>query len=717
MSVRSEVLEWSIGIVGVLVAIWKLPHLIQLSIWEVVFLLVLAVVLEAVAVPMGKAEGTLIIVVPVAVAVAYSSAAAICVLAAAELVTPFVTRQRRKWSTWLFNAGQYSLSAYFMSLVYQAVIGGHRWQGVLDWTLLIGILVGALTFMVANHLFIIAVLAMRGDFAPADVSGLMSSDSVNFLASLPFVLLFILATDSFPIFAPLLMLPLALMSQLLRLYRKMTVLRDIHTAVLRLTSEFDIDTICEQAATTAAKVTYADSVGVYILADSKDILIPSIIYPHVAARDFDLQGIRKTSGGVIWSIVESGTWGYVPYVKKDPRVRYNGVNGRNYLSMAVFPMQTRGEIQGVIVLHSLRPYALGEYAGYIQVLSGQVGVLIENAKLYQQLQEQSWHDGATGLYNYRFLYEELDRRIHQTPTTHAVFSLAVLDLDYFKKFNDTYGHLAGDAVLRSVGMLLRSLAGPNAIVARYGGEEFAILLPGGAEAAYQSIEAIRIAILRHVVEFQGYRLQGITVSGGIASYPEHAKDDRDLLLKADSAMYWGAKERGRNRVAMYAPEFDAQLFVDKLTGLYTYHFLNIRVREEVERGVHIWGILSFDLENFSFINSAFGFDAGDDVLRESSRILRECLRSHELACRFGGDEFLVLLPGVSAEELVAIAERVQRAIQGHRFDFSTRVVLSIRVRRSMEVCENVTEPGTLFEQVGRLFSQINAQKATDLPLV
>jgi diguanylate cyclase (GGDEF)-like protein len=716
-SVRSAGLEWSIGIVGVLVAVWKLPHLIQLPIGEIVFLLVLAVVLEAVPVPMGKAEGTLIIVVPLGVAVAYSPDAAICVLTAAELITPFVTKNRRKWSTWLFNAGQYSLSAFFMSLVYEGITGAHSWQGVLDWTLLAGVLFGGLTFMLVNHLFIISVLAVRGDFVRSDLSALISNDGLNFLASLPFALLFILATNSFRFWAPLLMVPLALVSQLLRLYRRMTVLRDIHTAVLRLTSEFDIDTICEQAATTAAKVTFADSVGVYIMTDARDTLIPSIIYPPVAAQDFDLQGIRKADGGVIWSIVESGTWGYVPHVKKDPRVRDNGMDGRKYLSMAVFPMQTRGELQGAIVLHSLRPYAFGAFAEYIQVLSGQVGVLIENAKLYQQLQEQSWHDGATGLYNYRFLYEELDRRMRQSPNSGQGFSLAVLDLDYFKKFNDTYGHLAGDAVLRSVAALLRSLAGPDAIVARYGGEEFAVVLPDGAEAAYHRIESIRLAILRHVVEFQGYRLQGITVSGGIASYPEHAADDRDLLLKADSAMYWGAKERGRNRVAMYAPEFETQLFVDKLTGLYTYHFLNIRVREEVDRGVRTWGILCIDLENFAFINSAFGFDVGDDVLREASRILSDCLRSQELACRFGGDEFLILLPGVSTHELVAISERVQRAIQSHRFDFSSKVLLSVRVRKSMDVCEDVVEPGTLFEQVGQLFSQINTQKVTDLPSV
>lgn len=707
-------LEWSIGIIGVLVAAWNLPFLFHLPIWEVIFLLALAIVLEAIPVPMGKAEGSLIFVVPLGIVAAYSPAAAICVLTVAELVAPLLMRRRKKWSTWIFNAGQYTLSALVMSVVFQAIVGQSA-TGGLNLTVFAGLLLSGLAFMVVNHLFVLTVLVVRRDFVRSDLKALVLSDGLNFATSFPFVILFIYSAGSFHLWAPLLMTPLALVSQLLRLYRRMTVLRDIHTAVLTLTNEFDIDTICEQAASTAVKVTYADAVSVYIMSDTRDVLVPSIIYPESAARDFSLEGIHKSSGGVIWSILQTGKWGYVPHVKKDPRVREDGVSGRQYLSMAVFPMQIRGELEGVIVLYSRRPYAFGEFTEYIRVLSGQVAVLIENAKLYQQLQEQSWHDGATGLYNYRFLYEELGRRMRYATQSGKPLSLAVLDLDYFKKFNDTYGHLAGDAVLKSVAVLLKFLAGPDSIVARYGGEEFALVMPVPAEVAYQRVEAIRIAVLRHVVEFEGYRLQGITVSGGIASYPEHAADDRDLLLKADSAMYWGAKERGRNRVALYAPEFDTQLFVDQLTGLYTYHFLNIRAREEIERGVQTWGILCLDLENFAFINSTFGYEVGDAVLRDSSSVLRDCLRTHELACRFGGDEFLVLLPRVSMEELSAIAERVQRAIQSHRFDFSTNVVLSIRARRVVDVIETVTEPGALFEQVGLLFAKINEDKVTNLP--
>ncbi|KPV42275.1 hypothetical protein AN477_18370 [Alicyclobacillus ferrooxydans] len=714
----SSSLEWAIGILGVFVAVWYLPGLTRLSIWTVLFLLVLAIVLEAIPVPIGKTEATLIFVIPLGLVAAYSSSAAICVLAAAELLTPFLVQKRRKWSTWLFNAGQYALSAYVMALVFHLVAGQSRVAAdSLNWRVVVAVIVSGLTLMIVNHLFITTILRVRRNFVRSDLVALVTNDGLSLLASFPFVLFFIVAAGPLPVLAPVLMTPLAFIGQLFRLYRRMTVLRDIHTAVLKLTSEFDIDTICEQAASTAARVTYADAVSVYTLSEEKDVLMPSIIYPTTAIHDFNLEGIPKSAGGVIWSIVESGTWGYVPHTKHDVRVKDDGANGREYLSLAVFPMQTRGETQGAIVLYSLRPYAFGEYQEYLQVLSGQVAVLIENAKLYQQLQEQSWHDGATGLYNYRFLYEELERWIRDAEKTQKHLSLAVLDLDYFKKFNDTYGHLAGDAVLRSVGVLLSGMAGSDSIVARYGGEEFAVLMPVGPELANERVEAMRVAIARHVVDFQGYQLQGISVSAGIASYPDHAMDDRDLLLKADSAMYWGAKERGRNRVACYSPEFDAQLFVDQLTGLYTYHFVNIRLREEMEKGIQSWGALCIDVENFSFINSAFGFGVGDEILRRVSLILTECLRTNELACRFGGDEFLVLLPGVSAHELAAIALRLKRAVQSFRFEFANNVVISVRIRQKLDVVEDVGESGAVFELVGQMFATLNDHVVSELPSV
>lgn len=714
---KSVVWEWVIGVCGIVVVGFQIPQLAHLPVLEILILILLGITLEMFPVNVGKAQGSLMYIMPLALVVSYSPAAAICVTACAELAVPLRRDQRKKFSTWLFNAGQYALSAYVMSLVYERLAGSGT-RSTLNWDTLLPLLVAMIVFLVVNHFFIHFVYWLRDRFEARDVLHLIITDGVNFLAVIPFVLLFIIASGPYPRLAPTFMLPVVLVSQVVRMYRNMANLREVHTELLKLTGEFDVDTISEHIAQTAYKLTYADAVGVYIMNDERDTLVPSMFYPTDAAEDFSLGGRHRDEGGVIWAIVDSGMWSYVPNVNKDPRVRYDGVQGkREYLSMAVFPLQTRGHIEGALVLYSTMAYAFGDFIKYTGILATQVSVLIENARLYQQLQEQSWQDGATGLYNYRYLYEELSRRFADAKASSKPLSVAVIDIDSFKKFNDTYGHLAGDAVLRSIGSLLKGLAGKESLVARYGGEEFAIVFPLPSIEALKEVEHIRSEIMRHVVEFDDYHLQGITVSCGLASFPEHTQNDRELLLKADSAMYWGAKQRGRNRTALYSPEFDAQLFVDQLTGLYTHHFANIRVREEMDRGVHQWGILCMDLENFAYINSAFGFDAGDQVLRQTSAILRESLRANELACRFGGDEFLVLLPGVSREELNSISERIQKAIQTQRFQFGTNVVVSVHVRHHGEAFEELVEPGILFEQVGRLFTEMNTGEVTSVKRV
>jgi len=705
---RSSALEWLIGGLGIAVGLFEVPQFAEIPSLEILFLLGLGIVLELVPVPIGKAKGSLLYVVPLALVVAYSPAAAICVTIAASLIVPSIHKVKMIWSTRVFNSGQYGLSALAMTLVYRVVAG----QGVgaaITVRVLAGLIVACLVFMAVNHGFVHLVLYVRGGFQITDVWSLLMVDGVNFFAAIPFAILFILASGPWPLWAPILMLPVLLVSQVFRMYRKSAILRDVHTALLRLTGELDVDTITLHAAATAARVTNADAVAIYMFDAAHNSLIPNMVFPTAAAKDFKLDGLARTDGGIIWAIVESGSFTYVPNTQKDSRVIDDGVGGRYYHSLAVYPLQTHGSSQGALVLYSLRPYSFDETDHELtRVLAGQVAVLLENAKLYQQLQEQSWRDAATGLYNYRYLYEELERRTNAARRLKRPLSVVIVDIDSFKKFNDTYGHLAGDAVLKSIAQFLQAMVGSDSVVARYGGEEFAMILPVSPDEAVAQMETIRMEVLHHVVNFQGYRLQGITVSSGVAGFPEHAIDDRDLLLKADSAMYWGAKQRGRNRTALYAPEFDTQLFVDELTGLYTYHFVNIRVRTEIEQGVRHWGVLCFDIDNLSFINETFGTEAGERVLRESSLILKEYLRTNELACRFDGDEFLVLLPGITDKELGAISGRLSSALHEQRFEFRSNVLIPAHIRWSSGAFVGVDEAGTLFEQVGRMFGELNA---------
>ncbi len=180
-------------------------------------------------------------------------------------------------------------------------------------------------------------------------------------------------------------------------------------------------------------------------------------------------------------------------------------------------------------------------------IANQVSLILEKAKLY----EQSITDGMTKLFIHRYFQARLDEEIIRARRYQSNLSLIMLDVDHFKKFNDTYGHQMGDVVLIGVAGVLQSLIRNNSdIPARYGGEEFAVILPEtDIEGAYRLAERIRIEISKKEFEHNQKKVN-VTASLGIASYPLHASSRLDLIARADMALY-KSKENGRNRVTIY----------------------------------------------------------------------------------------------------------------------------------------------------------------------
>ena len=157
-------------------------------------------------------------------------------------------------------------------------------------------------------------------------------------------------------------------------------------------------------------------------------------------------------------------------------------------------------------------------------------------------------DGLTGLANRRAFDQELDEQHRKSVPLKKSFSLAIIDIDHFKKINDTYGHPAGDAVLREIASRLR-LQLPQAIqVARYGGEEFAILLDQPLDQAAQTMDQVRLAISGQLVEAEGQQLR-VTMSCGVAESQVEERIGK-LVRRSDEALY-AAKQGGRNRVYVH----------------------------------------------------------------------------------------------------------------------------------------------------------------------
>jgi diguanylate cyclase (GGDEF)-like protein len=174
-----------------------------------------------------------------------------------------------------------------------------------------------------------------------------------------------------------------------------------------------------------------------------------------------------------------------------------------------------------------------------------------NLKLREKLRDQATRDPLTGLYNRRYLEESLVRELHRTVRDNLPLSVAMLDLDYLKRFNDTFGHEAGDRVLRELGRLFRDKLRKSDVSCRFGGEEFVLVLPGSTLAdARERVEQIRLLVKGLQLRYDDQILSRLTVSAGLAASPEHGSTADELLQAADEALY-AAKQSGRDRVVSY----------------------------------------------------------------------------------------------------------------------------------------------------------------------
>ncbi len=160
-------------------------------------------------------------------------------------------------------------------------------------------------------------------------------------------------------------------------------------------------------------------------------------------------------------------------------------------------------------------------------------------------------DGLTELYNHRYFQDTLRRQIEISRRYNQPFSLIIVDIDFFKKFNDTYGHQAGDAVLRQVAQTLKKNSRATDVVCRYGGEEMSIILPNtGAEDALFNANRICNAVSEKPFHLNPVDTATVTISLGVATFPDNAQTPQDLIEWADKGLYY-AKEHGRNQVGRY----------------------------------------------------------------------------------------------------------------------------------------------------------------------
>ncbi len=269
---------------------------------------------------------------------------------------------------------------------------------------------------------------------------------------------------------------------------------------------------------------------------------------HVAHRGY--AGIQETSpitAGIVGRVARTGEAAFVTDVSGDPD--YIAWDPRVTQEVCV-PIVHQGQVVGVVNVEVIDPTLTRDDLNLLTTLAGYAAVALEKAQLYEQTQALAITDGLTGLLNYRAFWQALERELERSMRYGLPLSLIMIEIDKFKRFNDSYGHLRGDEVIRAVARVLKQEHRAQIdIVARYGGDEFMILLPHtqkvtAAEIAERIRRAVEVTPLISAVE-----VASVTLSLGVACYPEDGKSADTLVEAVDRSMY-KAKQQGGNAVAV-----------------------------------------------------------------------------------------------------------------------------------------------------------------------
>ena len=223
------------------------------------------------------------------------------------------------------------------------------------------------------------------------------------------------------------------------------------------------------------------------------------------------------------------------------------------------PMMAQSEVVGLLHLQygSLLAAKDGDQQGFrkaqetlASAAAGQIALAFASLRLRDTLREQSIRDPLTGLFNRRIMQEALERELHRARRKNHSVTVALIDLDHFKRFNDTWGHDAGDLVLKTIAQVFRSHFRAEDVICRYGGEEFSVILPEASiEDAAKRADALRHELVKVRIRHLEHALDPVTLSIGLAAFPQHGTTAEQLLRKADECLY-ESKAGGRDRVTV-----------------------------------------------------------------------------------------------------------------------------------------------------------------------
>ncbi|MFB1080514.1 diguanylate cyclase [Jeotgalibacillus sp. JSM ZJ347] len=415
----------------------------------------------------------------------------------------------------------------------------------------------------ANHIYLYVfnwIIGNRYAFFSSDTK----LDYVSTMLSMPFGLaLFYLLQLIGPAATLLLGLPFLAVTVILRLYntseRVNTDLAKSAKIGHQLAERLNVNEVLDLFTNKLSDLMPLDYTYILDVHSKNDELVLLRRIENGKVEPNNLSPVRKGEGisGKVWETGEATLFN-----KKSEWVEeVEGYVPADIESIICVPIQRNKKTVAVLLAASKKKNAFGTHlVAILEILCSYLAIAIQNARNYQRNVKRSERCGLTGLYNFRYFSEQLDKEFSKLQEGKlSALSLILLDIDHFKKVNDTYGHESGNDLLKELAGILVETAGDEALIARYGGEEFVLLVSDKIkQEAVITGEKIRCAIEKHDFQIR-HDLSNdrelihinVTVSIGVASSPEDSDSSQNLMRNADRALYIGAKQKGRNKVAVY----------------------------------------------------------------------------------------------------------------------------------------------------------------------
>jgi len=458
--------------------------------------------------------------------------------------------------TTLFNGAQYTVST--VAAAYAYYFAGGLSAAKLSTGNILPLSVFVLTYFVVNHLLVMLFLwPSYRHHAWGNWGAALKWDIFTYLFATPVgLLMFLIYNETGLLGAVLLFMPVLTLKFLLKMYINLELankeLSVLYEVAQSLGASLDMsETLSLILSETRRVVNYHTGI-IYLWHEDEQILAPAAIRSPFAEQ------LRKMyfplGEGIVGIAAKTGKPQIVFDSKKEQHLRVMPGINQFLRSLLVVPLLVDNKIIGVVTIGKKEPNAFGpKQMQILSILGGQAAVAMANSLLYKKIEKLAITDGLTKVYNHRQFYKRAEEEMERTRRYGGVFSIIMLDLDFFKKFNDQFGHKAGDLALGTVAQLLMDSTRNIDVVCRYGGEEFTVILPEtDSEGAKLVAERIRSTVENHYFTVAEEKPPvHITVSIGLATYPHDAKNMDELVEYADQALYY-SKEHGKNMVTTWS---------------------------------------------------------------------------------------------------------------------------------------------------------------------